>query len=187
MTNSFNMCPMCGSKRVENPGKRKWICHDCGFDLYNNVAAAVGIVIYDKNDNVLFEVRAKEPRKGFIAVPGGFVDFDESAEKAVVRECREEIGVDVEPSAVKFLCTNPNTYPYKNFEYKTCDIFFMAPLPSNFNSIEEFIGSLKAQESEVAGFVSCKVSTAQDVDKLPLAFESARATLHKFVQLKEGK
>ena len=83
--NDFKLCPMCGSKKIENHGNRKWLCPDCGFDLYNNVASAVGVVIRDSYDNVLFEVRAKEPRKGFYAVPGGFVDFNESAEEAAVR------------------------------------------------------------------------------------------------------
>ncbi len=181
-TNAFNMCPMCGSKNIENPGMRKWICHDCGFDLYNNVAAAVGIIIYDKDKNLLFEVRAKEPRKGFIAVPGGFVDFDESAEAAVVRECKEEIGVTLNPDQVKILCTNPNTYEYKNIVYKTCDIFFTAPLPEEFKDMDDFIASLKAQETEVLGFQSHRVANLDDVEKLPLAFESARLTLRKFVQ-----
>ncbi len=182
MTNAFNMCPMCGSKNIENPGLRKWICRDCGFDLYNNVAAAVGIIIYDKDKNVLFEVRAKEPKKGFIALPGGFVDFDESAESAIVRECREEIGVDIDEKSVKFLCTNPNTYPYKNIVYKTCDIFFTVALPEKFKDIDDFIFSLKAQESEVSGLQACKVASLEDVEKLPLAFESARLTLRKFVE-----
>lgn len=182
MTNAFNMCPMCGSKNVENPGMRKWICRDCGFDLYNNVAAAVGVIIYDKDKNVLFEVRAKEPRKGFIALPGGFVDFDESAESAIIRECSEEIGVQLKPEEVKFLCTNPNTYPYKNILYKTCDIFFTAPLPEKFKDMDDFISSLKAQESEVSGLQACKVTTLEEVENLPLAFESSRVTLRKFVK-----
>ncbi|MBR1639461.1 MAG: NUDIX domain-containing protein [Treponema sp.] len=182
MKNNFNLCPMCGSRKIENHGNRKWLCPDCGFDLYCNVAAAVGIIIYDDDYNVLFEVRAKDPRKGYIAVPGGFVDFDESAENAVLRECREEIGVNISPQDVKFLCTNPNTYPYKNIEYKTCDIFFAAHLPAGFSSIKDFIASLKAQESEVAGFASYSVKTKEDVEKLPLAFESAQATLNSFVE-----
>ena len=155
--NDFKLCPMCGSKRIENHGDRKWLCPDCGFDLYNNVASAVGIIIYDKYNNVLFEERAKNPRKGFLAVPGGFVDFGESAEEAVVRECREEIGVPVEGAV--FLCTAPNIYEYKNIEYKTCDIFFTAQLPSQFDSIDDFIKSLHAQEGEVVGFKACKVAS----------------------------
>ena len=144
MKNDFNMCPMCGSKAVINHNNRKWTCPDCGFDLYCNVAAAVGIIIKDKYNNVLFEVRAKEPRKGFVALPGGFV---ESAEGAVVRECREEIGVEVTNGT--FLCTFPNTYAYKNIEYKTCDMFFTAELSSEFDSIEDFIKNLKADNDNV--------------------------------------
>ena len=179
LKNDFKLCPMCGSKKIENHGNRKWICPDCGFDLYNNVAAAVGIIIYDNNKNVLFEVRAKEPRKGFYVVPGGCVDFGESAEEAVVRECREEIGVPVE--GAEFLCTAPNIYEYKNIEYKTCDIFFAAELPSKFASIDDFIKSLKAEESEVIAFESHRVASAEDIDNLPLAFESARVTLNRWL------
>ena len=184
LKNDFKLCPMCGSKKIENHDNRKWVCPDCGFDLYNNVASAVGIVIYDKYDNVLFEVRAKNPRKGYIAVPGGFVDFGESAEEAVVRECREEIGVQVE--GAEFLCTAPNIYEYKGIEYKTCDIFFKATLPPQFDSINDFIKSLHAEESEVVSFEAHRVSSDEDVDALPLAFESARFTLKKFVNLKRS-
>ena len=96
MENKFNMCPMCGSKKIECVKNRKWICPDCGFDLYCNVASAVGVIIKDKQNNVLFEVRGKEPRKGFYAVPGGFVDFDEPAEEAAIRECKEELDITLE-------------------------------------------------------------------------------------------
>ena len=54
MKNDFNMCPMCGSKKIEWRNNRKWICPECGFDLYNNIAAAVGIVLYDKDGNEIW-------------------------------------------------------------------------------------------------------------------------------------
>ncbi len=182
LKNDFKLCPMCGSKKIENHNNRKWMCPDCGFDLYNNVASATGIVIIDKYDNVLFEIRAKNPRKGFLAIPGGFVDFDESAEEAIIRECREEIGFSIENP--KFLCSAPNTYEYKNLEYKTCDIFFTVPLPSQFDSIDDFIKSLKAEESEVIEFQSHRVSSLEDIEKLPLAFESTRYTLRRLVEMR---
>ena len=181
MKNDFNMCPMCGSKKIENHGKRKWICPNCGFDLYNNVAAAVGIIIYDNENNVLFEVRAKQPRKGYACLPGGFVDFDETAEEAMLRECREELGIELNLNDVKFLCTNPNVYEYKNIEYRTCDIFFVAKLPEKYQNMEEFIKTLKAEESEVQGICTYKVKSLDDIEKIPLAFVSAKATLIKFV------
>ncbi len=179
MKNDFNLCPICGSKKIENHNDRKWLCPDCGFDLYNNVAAAVGVIITDDEKNVLLEVRAKNPRKGFLALPGGFVDPDESAEEAAKRECREEIGIDVKN--VKFLCSFPNTYEYKNITYKTCDLFFTANVSENFKNIDELIANLKAQETEVSGFKSYKIENCDDVDKIPLAFESAVKTLKFFV------
>ncbi len=184
--NDFKFCPICSSTKIQNHNNRKWVCPDCGFDLYCNVATATGVIFFDKYDNVLFEVRAKEPRRGFFAVPGGFADFDESAEEAAIRECREELGASV--SCVKYLCSAPNTYVYKNIEYKTCDLFFTAELPPQFDSIDDFIKSLHSEESEVLGLKAFRVSDFDDIEKIPLAFESARFTLKRFVEMrKSGK
>lgn len=152
---------------------RKWLCSECGFDLYNNVAAAVGLVIKNGEGKILLEKRAKEPRKGFLAFPGGFVDPDESAEEACIRECREEIGV--EPVSLKYIASFPNTYDYKNIRYKTCDIFFEAVLPEN--------AKLKAQEGEVDGFEEVLIRNEEDLASVPLAFESARKTLKLWINL----
>ena len=180
MKNDFNVCPMCAGKKIKNLDNRKWICEDCGFDLYCNVAAAVGVIIYDDENNVLFEVRAKEPQKGKIAIPGGYVDFDETAENAVIRECKEELGFEIKD--FEFVCTNPNTYQYKNIEYKTCDIFFKSKLPKQFSSLQDFMNKLDIQKSEVQSLVVYKVKTQEDIEKLPIAFESTRQTLKKFIQ-----
>ena len=183
MKNSFNMCPMCGSQKIEWRNDRKWICPDCGFDLYCNIAAAVGIVLFDDNHNVLFEVRAKDPRKGFLCLPGGFVDGGESTEDAIVRECREEIGADIDENNVSYLCSFPNIYEYKNIEYKTCDIFFAAKLPASYKDMNDFVQSLKREESEVVRFEIHKVQSHEDVESLALAFPSARKTLEKWITL----
>ena len=165
--NDFAQCPQCGSKQIQNVNMRKWKCPDCGFDLYNNVAAAVGLVIADSDGRVLFERRAKAPRKGFLALPGGFVDPDETAEEACVRECKEEIGAV--PAALRYLCSFPNTYDYKGIRYKTCDLFFEAALAPH--------AQLHAQEGEVTAFERHALTTQAALDALPLAFESARKTL----------
>lgn len=167
MQNDFNFCPNCGGKNIQNLNMRKWKCDDCGYTLYNNVAAAVGLVIQNAQGKILFEKRAKDPRKGFLALPGGFIDPDETAEEACFRECKEEIGV--EPLSVKYIASFPNTYDYKNLRYKTCDIFFEAILPPN--------AELHAQEGEVLGFEEVSIKSEEDLKDVPLAFESARKTL----------
>lgn len=187
MKNDFNLCPMCGSKKIEWRDNKKWLCPDCGFDLYNNIAAAVGIVLYDDDNNVLFEVRAKEPRKGFLCLPGGFVDAEESTEAAIVRECREELGAEIAESDVHYLCSFPNIYEYKSIEYKTCDIFFTAKLPACYKDMNDFVKSLHREESEVVRFEVHKVKTHEDVESLALAFPSARNTLNKWIDLKKEK
>lgn len=61
-----------------------------------HVSAKVGAVgaVFDDEGNVLTMERAGNGRW---ALPGGYVDPNESSEEAVVREIREETGLDVEP------------------------------------------------------------------------------------------
>jgi 8-oxo-dGTP diphosphatase len=60
----------------------------------------VGAVILD-GDKILLEQRKNEPSKGKWSVPGGLVELGESMEDAVIREVKEETGLDVyEPQLV---------------------------------------------------------------------------------------
>lgn len=183
MENTFNFCPLCGKKNIVCDNNRKWFCSDCGFLLYCNVAAACGLVLYDDFDNVLFEVRAKEPRKGYLAIPGGFIDADERAEEGIIRECQEELGF--EPENISFICTYPNTYLYKNIEYKTCDMFFSSKLPSSYKDLYALLKTLHPQESEVSDLKVVKVSSLEDIEKIPFAFESSKKTLIDFIKNKK--
>jgi ADP-ribose pyrophosphatase YjhB (NUDIX family) len=47
-------------------------------------------------------VRAKEPAKGKLALPGGFVNPDEGAFEGLRRECLEEISWDPGPEAFRY-------------------------------------------------------------------------------------
>lgn len=174
MQNDFNFCPKCGRKDIQNINNRKWLCSSCGFELYNNVATAVGLVIKNSEGKVLFEKRAKEPRKGFLAFPGGFCEPDETAEQACIRECYEETGVKAQK--IKFIASFPNTYEFKGLVYKTCDLFFEAVLPEN--------AGLKAEQSEVQSFEWCYARTAEEIENIPLAFVSAEKVLKKVAESK---
>ncbi|MBQ9630263.1 MAG: NUDIX domain-containing protein [Treponema sp.] len=179
--NDFLLCPKCASKKIKSVDGRKWQCPDCGFDLYNNTASAVGIIISDKKNSVLLERRAKDPRKGFLALPGGFVDYDETAEDAARRECLEELALPVEN--IQYVCSYPNTYEYKNIVYKTCDLFFSATP----NSIENIFEKLHFQKAEVSELLLCKINTLEDIQNLPLAFESARFALKIWLEKRQNK
>ena len=173
--NEFNFCPKCGSKKIQFVENKKWICADCDLDLYNNVAAAVGLIICDADGNVFFEARAKNPRKGFLALPGGFCNPDESAEEGVIRECFEETGLRVSAASLKFIASFPNTYEYKNFFYKTCDIFFEAEV--QLKDGEKLLDAVCADKKEVSEVITKKIASQKDIEDLPLAFDSAKKAL----------
>lgn len=174
MKNDFKFCPLCASQKVINTNNRKWECLDCGFVLYNNSATAVGVIIINKQGQILLEIRAKEPKIGLFDLPGGFVEHDESTEQACIRECREELGVDI--TILKYLCTFPNTYEYKNFQYKTCDAFFVATISDD--------AVFNLQRDEVSDVKWCSVENQQDLIKLPLAFDSAYRALDFYLKNK---
>jgi len=56
----------------------------------------VDAIVFRQNDNVmevLLIKRKNYPFEGIWALPGGFVDMEETAEEAVVRELQEETGL----------------------------------------------------------------------------------------------
>ena len=122
----FQFCPQCGLPG-RSSNERFFECTGCTFRLYFNNTVAVAVLAINSKGELLFIRRARDPGKGKLAMPGGFVDADETAEDAARREVREELGVEV--GAVHFLCTAPNTYPYRGILYTVCDLFFIAELP----------------------------------------------------------
>ena len=62
-------------------------------DKYVNRGVSVdGVIIRD--NKILLIKRGNEPFKGFWALPGGYVDWNESTEEAVAREMMEETGLN---------------------------------------------------------------------------------------------
>jgi 8-oxo-dGTP diphosphatase len=63
---------------------------------------AVDLVIR-RMDEVLFIKRKNDPFKGMLALPGGFVDEDESVTQAAIRELFEETGVRIEERDLRLI------------------------------------------------------------------------------------
>ncbi|WP_037353304.1 NUDIX hydrolase [Amycolatopsis orientalis] len=57
----------------------------------------VGGIVFDDQGRLLLIQRANEPGKGQWSLPGGRVEPGETDHEAVIRELREETGLDVRP------------------------------------------------------------------------------------------
>ena len=127
----FKYCPKCGSNNfIENNFKSNK-CERCGFIYYFNISSStIAIIINDKKE-LLVATRAHEPAKGTLDLPGGFVDLDENGEEAVIREVKEETGLDV--TDLKFLFSIPNKYMYSDFEIQTLDLVYLCTVKDTSN------------------------------------------------------
>ena len=119
-------CPKCGGQTLQSVSPKEFLC-GCGFHFFQNVATAVMVALCWQ-DEVLVAVRAGNPGKGLLDLPGGFVDPGESLEAALVRELQEELGLDVSAQPFTYLGSFPNIYPYDGITYHTCDTFFTITL-----------------------------------------------------------
>ncbi len=86
------------------------ICPKCNHktQIYNNPSPTVDVIIEYQNKIVLIE-RLNEPY-GY-AMPGGFVDYNETLENAAIREAKEETGLDVKLNYILGVYSNPKRDP----------------------------------------------------------------------------
>ena len=129
----FGFCPVCGSSEFKLNNFKSKKCDNCGFVFYINPSAAVAAFIVNENKELLISIRAHEPAKNTWDLPGGFVDDDETAEEALIREIKEEL--NLETDCVKYLFSVPNKYEYSGFTVPTLDLFYEVQI-QNFSKLE---------------------------------------------------
>lgn len=88
-------CPACGKPLVEREldGARRQTCVSCGRVHYRNSKPAVGAAIV-RGGRVLLSKRARPPHAGEWDLPGGFLEWGEDPEAGLLREVREETGLE---------------------------------------------------------------------------------------------
>ncbi|MFD3807982.1 NUDIX domain-containing protein [Streptomyces sp. NPDC058611] len=88
-------CSTCGTPFDTDLWPRT--CPSCGDTAYRNplpVAVVLLPVLDEDGTGLVVITRTIEPALGGIALPGGFIDFGEDWRDAVVRELREETGIE---------------------------------------------------------------------------------------------
>lgn len=124
----FRFCPKCGSPKFVVNNEKSKHCEQCGFTYYFNPSAATVAVIINEQGQLLVCRRSKEPSKGTLDLCGGFCDCYETSEEGVIREVKEESGLDV--VSTEYMFSIPNTYVYSDFTVHTIDNFFKCKVNS---------------------------------------------------------
>jgi ADP-ribose pyrophosphatase YjhB (NUDIX family) len=125
---ALKFCPRCGSPDFRAETAHQLVCAACAFEWFLNPAVAAACFVLDERDRVLLIRRQKDPGRGLLAPPGGFIHAGETAEAGVRREVQEETGLS--PETVEYLGSQPNTYAYGGHSYAVLDLFFVARLPA---------------------------------------------------------
>lgn len=77
-------------------------------------ACAVDAIVIKPPGMLLLVKRKFEPYKGCWVLPGGFVDHNETVLDAVVREVKEETGIEVEVISLAGVYSDPARDPRQN-------------------------------------------------------------------------
>ncbi|MDO3722932.1 NAD(+) diphosphatase [Marinobacter sp. chi1] len=124
-------CGRCGEQtQVHDRERAKW-CEACQIPWYPRLAPCV-IVVIRKADRLLL-AKSSRVKRHFYSLIAGFVEPGESLEEAVVREVKEETGMDV--ANVRYYASQPWPFPHQLM------VGFFADYAG---------GELKLQEDELA-------------------------------------
>ena len=90
---THRFCGRCATPTERTPGERAMRCPACGLSAYPRIAPAI-IVLVRRGDRALLAHGSRFPLP-FYSTLAGFVEAGESAEETLVREVKEEVGIDV--------------------------------------------------------------------------------------------
>lgn len=100
-------CGRCGSPMERVDSERATKCPKCSLLLYPRISPAI-IVLVRRGDEALLARNARFPMP-FYSTLAGFSEIGESLEETLVREVREEVGVDV--GDIRYFGSQPWPFP----------------------------------------------------------------------------
>ena len=167
----FKHCPKCSHEKIEFINDRYFKCSNCEFVYFHNVATATAaIIVY--NNEILMTVRAKNPEKGKLDLPGVFVNPNETLEQGLSREIDEELGLKL--TNWLYFCGLPNTHTFKDITYYTQDCVFINRLASK--------PAITIEQSEITDYLWLNMDL---LDTSRMAFNSLKTAVERFIQ--QGK
>ncbi len=113
----INYCSKCGSNDIIAKESYK-VCNSCNTEFYDNPKATVGVVLTN-NNKVFLAKRNINPGKGQWAIIAGFVENTETSEKALIREIKEELTLELDADSLEYICSKNHFYTYREDTFRT--------------------------------------------------------------------
>lgn len=118
----YKYCSLCG-KKLKQRSDGNLACTGCAFINYRNPRPTATALVLYKN-KLLLTKRARAPYKGSWDLPGGFIDRGEDPQEAVVRELKEETGLDI--TIKRILGIYPDEYTHGPDSFHTLCLIYIA-------------------------------------------------------------
>jgi len=100
-------CGKCGVETKQNQGDTSKKCPVCNLSIYPKISPAVIVAIV--KDNKILLAQNNNFRNKFYSVLAGFVEPGETLEECVLREVKEEVGIDVKN--IRYFGSQPWPFP----------------------------------------------------------------------------
>jgi len=98
-------CPYCGEELAskEEEGRERLYCNSCERFIWRNPSPVSAVIVFNDGGEILLVERGIKPGRGKWSIPAGFLELEESASEAAVRELEEETGLIAEEGDLEYV------------------------------------------------------------------------------------
>ena len=157
---THQFCGVCGERTESSEYERAKRCPHCDHTSYPRLAPAI-IVAITRGDKLLLARNQRHPQ-GLYSVLAGFVEPGETLEACLMREVKEEVGIDVKN--IHYFGSQPWPFPHSLMIAFTC---------------EYADGELVLEDEEIA---DAQWFTATNLPNIPPPISIARRLIDWFVE-----
>jgi NAD+ diphosphatase len=104
---NFTYCGRCGRETSYMKDERAKVCDACGLINYPRISPAIIVAVV--RDGKILLAQGTRFRLPFYSVLAGFVEPGENLEECIVREVREEAGIEIEN--IRYFSSQPWPFP----------------------------------------------------------------------------
>lgn len=166
---AYKFCMICGGA-FQNKNENLLQCEKCNHRFYINASPTASAIITNDQGEILLAIRGIEPKIGTWDVVGGFMSINETFEEALLREIKEELGVEGE--FIEYLGSYPEQYEFSGICLPLINFVGLAKLKSNNLNPQDDVSEIKyvhpsqIQNTEF-GFPSMKQAVLDYITKYP--------------------